>query len=161
MVNKRRNKLSPKKDQVKIKNSNAVNTSTSEGTDLEITISSETEQRLIKKLHDFENNNKYIQPDIKLSGLAHQWNTNTKYLSAIIKQEKKQSFASYINSLRIKFIVHQLENEPKYRSYKVSALAEYCGYSSPQVFVNAFKKEMETTPSQFLEQLKENGDFKD
>ncbi|MDV4042984.1 hypothetical protein CMT37_09110 [Elizabethkingia anophelis] len=41
-----------------------------------------------------------------------------------------------------------------YREYKISSLVEECGYASTKVFVSAFKKEHNMTPSSFIEWLK-------
>ncbi|NHQ67331.1 helix-turn-helix transcriptional regulator, partial [Elizabethkingia miricola] len=46
-----------------------------------------------------------------------------------------------------------LYNNPLYREYKISYLAEECGYSSHQVFITAFRKETGMTPSYFIKQL--------
>ncbi|MGD1319670.1 helix-turn-helix domain-containing protein [Chryseobacterium sp. 2R14A] len=120
------------------------------------TISSETETRILKKLAAFEKSTKFLKKDLTISLLAAQLNTNSKYLSEIIKHHRSQNFSNYINHLKINFIVHKLYNEPNYREYKISYLAEVCGYASPQVFVIAFKKINGVTPSYFIESLQED-----
>ncbi|PZU85588.1 MAG: hypothetical protein DI529_09700 [Chryseobacterium sp.] len=119
-------------------------------------ISIETETRILKRLMAFEKSGKFLRKDFTISALAAQLNTNSKYLSEIIKKNKSQNFNNYINNLRINYIVHKLYNEPKYREYKISYLAEECGYASPQVFVIAFKKINGVTPSYFIDNLKED-----
>ncbi|WP_347220022.1 helix-turn-helix domain-containing protein [Chryseobacterium sp.] len=116
-------------------------------------ISSETEKKLLKKLETFENSEKFLRKGINIAYLSNLLNTNPKYLSEVIKNYKSQNFNTYINSLRINYIVDRLYNDPKYREYKISYLAEECGYASSQVFVIAFKKEKEVTPSYFINQL--------
>lgn len=118
-------------------------------------ISSETEVKLLKKIINFENSEKFIKKDITISFLSNQWDTNPKYLSEVIKKNRSQSFSNYINSLRINYIVYKLYNEPKYREYKISYLAETCGFGSSQVFVLAFKKVNGVTPSYFIQNLRE------
>ncbi|UOU99897.1 AraC family transcriptional regulator [Chryseobacterium daecheongense] len=118
------------------------------------TIYSETEKKLLKKLKAFEGSGKFLRSETSLNYLASQFKTNATYLSQIINYHKNQNFNNYINSLRINYITNKLYNERKYREYKISYLAEECGYSSPQVFVNAFKNEHGVTPSYFIEQLK-------
>ncbi|NHQ71954.1 helix-turn-helix domain-containing protein, partial [Elizabethkingia miricola] len=51
------------------------------------------------------------------------------------------------------YIIDKLYNNPLYREYKISYLAEECGYSSHQVFITAFRKETGMTPSYFIKQL--------
>ncbi|KFF11272.1 transcriptional regulator [Chryseobacterium soli] len=86
--------------------------------------------------------------------MANSLATNPKYLSEIIKTYKNHNFTSYINELRINYIIKNLYENPIYREYKIASLAEECGYGTPRVFVNAFKQQTGFTPSYFVEQLK-------
>jgi len=47
-----------------------------------------------------------------------------------------------------------LYEEPKHREYKISYLAELCGFSSREVFTTIFKKETGISPSYFIDHLK-------
>ncbi|REC80081.1 hypothetical protein DRF60_03620 [Chryseobacterium elymi] len=118
-------------------------------------ISNETEERIINQLEIFENSEEFLRKDLTIGLLSSQLNTNSKYLSEIIKNKKSHNFSSYINYLKINYIVHKLYNEPKYRDYKISHLAEICGYASPQAFFVAFKKINEVTPAYFIQKLNE------
>jgi len=159
---KRKNKLIHKKYEVlleKIQNERKKNISHQNGSDLNsdvkysVNITDETANNLLIKLEKFESSDKYLRKDISLTWLANHLNTNTKYLSEIIKIHKNKTFSNYINGLRINYIVHKLVEEPLYREYKINYLAEECGYASRQVFVIAFKKETGFTPSYFIENL--------
>lgn len=118
-------------------------------------IADETTKALLIKLEDFEKSQTYLQQEVSLIYLANQFKTNTRYLSQIIKMHREKNFSNYINELRIKFIMEKLYKDPLFREYKISYLAEYCGYSSREVFFNAFKKETGIPPSYFINQLKE------
>src|SRR5690606_36741714 len=159
---KRKNKLIHKKYEVlleKIQNERKKNISHQNGSDLNsdvkysVNITDETANNLLIKLEKFESSDKYLRKDISLTWLANHLNTNTKYLSEIIKIHKNKTFSNYINGLRINYIVHKLVEEPLYREYKINYLAEECGYASRQVFIIAFKKETGFTPSYFIENL--------
>jgi len=119
-------------------------------------ISSETEKKLLKKLEAFESSGKFLKKGITITYLSNLLSTNPKYLSEVIKNNKSQNFNTYINRLRINYIVNNLYNDAKYRDYKISYLAEECGYASTQVFVMAFKKEHGVAPSYFIDQLNNN-----
>ncbi len=119
-----------------------------------VSITDETTKNLLLKLEKFEASDKYLRNDINLTWLANNLNTNTKYLSEIIKIYRNKTFSNYINGLRIDYIIHKLFSDPVYREYKINYLAEVCGYSSRQVFVICFKKETGFTPSFFIENLK-------
>ncbi|UFH33183.1 AraC family transcriptional regulator [Chryseobacterium sp. C-71] len=118
-------------------------------------INTETETRILNELKAFENSEAFLERDLTTTVIANLLNTNPKYLSEIIKKNREQTFSEYINNLKIDYIVYKLYNEPKYRDYKISYLAEVCGYSSVQVFAIAFKKVHGVTPSDFLRKLKE------
>jgi len=117
-------------------------------------ISQEMRGVILRKLAKFEESGKYLRKDINLTWLSNHLNTNTRYISEVIKIHRNKNFNSYINGLRIQYITNKLMNDPVYREYKISYLSEECGYASTQVFVIAFKKETGVTPSRFIEQLK-------
>lgn len=119
-----------------------------------INISSDKERDLLKKIEAFETSQKFLRKNLTLSYMSDLFNTNPRYLSQIIHDHKGQNFNNYINRLRINYISDRLYNVIIYREYKVSYLAEECGYASPQVFINAFRKETGMTPSYFIKELK-------
>lgn len=119
-------------------------------------IPKDTETRILSQLEIFESSEEFLRKDLSISVLASLLNSNYSYLSEVIKNNKSSSFSNYINNLRINYIVHKLYNEPKYRSYKISYLAEVCGYASSQVFLIAFKKINGVTPSYFIQNLNED-----
>ncbi|WP_080779699.1 helix-turn-helix domain-containing protein [Chryseobacterium phocaeense] len=122
-----------------------------------LNIPDETVKSLLQKLDKFEASEKYLKKEVNLTWLANHLNTNPKYLSEIIKIYREKNFSNYINGLRINFIVDKLYNEPKYREYKISYLAEESGFVTYKVFVAAFKNEHGVTPSYFIEKLKASG----
>lgn len=119
-------------------------------------ITSSTVSALLSKLEKFERSEKYIKNEVSLTYLASSLQTNTKYLSEIIKQYRGKSYNNYINGLRINYIVRALFEKPKLREYKISHLAELCGFSSREVFATIFKKETGFTPSFYIESLKKD-----
>lgn len=119
-----------------------------------VVITDETVRALLLKLEKFEASEKYLRKEVSLTWMANSLNTNTKYLSEVIKVYRNHNFISYINELRVNYIIKKLYENPVYREYKITYLAEECGYTTPRVFVNAFKKETGFTPSYFVEQLK-------
>ena len=117
-------------------------------------IANETEKSLVLKLEVFEADELFLNKDISLTSLANSFSTNPRYLTDVIKKYRSQNFNNYINALRVNYIIHKLYNEPKYRDYKISYLAEVSGFVSYQVFVLAFKNLHGVTPSYFIQNLK-------
>jgi YesN/AraC family two-component response regulator len=121
-----------------------------------INITDETLKMILTKLEKFEKSQKFIKKDLSLTSLANDLNTNTRYLSEIIKQYKGNSYNNYINGLRINYITNKLYENHIYREYKISYLAEACGFSSREVFAVIFKKETGVSPSYFINNLKKD-----
>jgi len=117
-------------------------------------LSDEKENEILDKLNKFEQKKQFLSPLMSLSVLSAQIGTNTNYLSSIIKKHKQSNFNSYLNQLRIDYIVMKLKQNPEYLNYKISYLAEECGFSSHTVFSRIFIEKMGIPPSKFIEYLK-------
>ena len=120
-----------------------------------IFIPQETEQSILTKLKRFENSSKFTNKDMSLAVLAGQLDTNTKYLSEIINKHYHVNFNTYVNKLRINYIVEKLKTDPNFVNYKISYLAEACGFSSHSSFATIFKSITGIVPMTFIELLKE------
>lgn len=113
----------------------------------------ETENLILEKLREFENQDGFIDSNITLPKLSADIGVNTKYLSHVINKHKKKDFNNYINELRIFYIAKKLQNNPEYLNYKISYLSSECGFSSHSKFSAVFKKETGLTPSSFMNQV--------
>ncbi|WP_185146932.1 helix-turn-helix domain-containing protein [Chryseobacterium echinoideorum] len=116
-------------------------------------LNEETEIRLLHGLEKFEKAHGYNEKGISLGKIASQLNTNTKYLSIIIKNHKADNFSNYINTLRINYIINKIENISDYRKYKLSYLAEETGFSSANAFSKVFKDFTGVSPSSYINLL--------
>ena len=117
-------------------------------------IPEKTENLILSKLDLFEKSKEVTDPHLSLAVLAKKLDTNSKYLSEIINKHKQKNFSNYLNELRVKYIVDKLQNNPEYLQYKTSYLAEEAGFASRTTFTTIFKNVTGTSPSQFIEQLK-------
>ncbi len=115
----------------------------------------ETLQRLLTSLEQFEEQHLYTSTNISLSFLSTHLHTNSKYLSYLLKQYKQKDFNSYINDLRISYIIKQLKEDAEWRKYKISILAEKAGFSSHSKFTSIFKIHTGLSPSVFIQYLGE------
>lgn len=113
-------------------------------------ISTDLELDILEKLNIFENEEMFRDQDMSLSKLASYLNTNTNYLSRIINQRYNKNFNSYISELRINYITKKIAENPSYRNYKISFLAEDSGFVSHSAFSTKFKEVTGVSPSQFL-----------
>ena len=107
------------------------------------------ERQLLQKLKDLmEQQHLYLDAELNIQKLAKAAGTNKNTLSHIINKCLNQNFASFLNRYRVREAIRLLE-EPRYRSYKIEAIGEMCGFSNRQAFLSAFKKEMGITPTHF------------
>lgn len=115
----------------------------------------ESEEQILAALEKFESSKRYNHKDMSLSKLSTQLNTNTKYLSEVINRNKGKNFNAYINKLRIDYITEKMKEDPAYLNYKVSYLAEECGYSSHSTFTTVFKSIVGISPIMFVDFIRE------
>lgn len=113
----------------------------------------ETEEQILNKLKKFEHSKRFLNKDFSLAILAGQLDTNTKYLSEIINSHYQMNFNTYINRLRINYIVEKLKTDPNYIKYRISYLAENCGFASHSSFATVFKSITGLSPVKFIEFL--------
>lgn len=116
-------------------------------------ISEDVVQTILKELEIFESKNQFLNKGITLGSLAKKIKTNSKYLSEIINTYKGKNFATYLNDLRIDYAISRLANDKKFRSYKLTFIAEELGYNNEQAFTLAFKKRTGTPLSVYLKEI--------
>lgn len=108
------------------------------------------EAEILEGLQKFEAEEGFRNPALTVSLLAVQLKTNPAYLSAVIKAHKDSNFNTYINELRIRYICKKIHDQREYGNYKISYLAEDCGFTSHSAFSTVFKKVTGISPSVFL-----------
>lgn len=113
----------------------------------------ETERNLLEKLAEFEKSDAFLESGFSLASMATLLNTNTKYLSYLIKSDKNVDFNSYINRLRINFVIEMLQKDPTWRQHKISTMAAVSGFSSHSQFAAVFKDCTGLSPSVFIKHL--------
>lgn len=117
-------------------------------------LSPELTKTLVKNLEKFERQKKFLEKDMNLTKLATLLDTNTKYASLIIAEQRKKKTTTYINDLKIDFIVELLINNTKFRNYTNKALSDEAGFGSTQIFTLCFKNKIGMSPTSFIQQLK-------
>ncbi|WP_373708800.1 helix-turn-helix domain-containing protein [Kaistella sp.] len=122
----------------------------------QLIIPKETEQQILQGLQEFEESKKYLDNNMSLATLAVELETNTKYLSEIINKYKDKNFNTYINELRIKYVIHLLSTDRSYLQYKISYIAEIGGFTSHSAFTNVFKIITGMSPQEYMQTLRNN-----
>lgn len=112
-----------------------------------------TEISILNGLQELKKSHYYLNKDISLNSVAAELNINQRYLSYVINKHKSKDFAGYINELRINYIIDRLKNDDRYLKYKISYLADQCGFSSHSRFTITFKKVTGVSPLNFITYL--------
>lgn len=121
-----------------------------------INISPKTAQILLKKLNEFEKKKGFLNKDLSLSSLAKEFDTNTKYLSEIVKNFKqKKNFKQYVSELRLDYLIEKLNTDEKTLNTKISYLADQFGYNSHSMLSSHFTQYVGKTPVEYIKAIKE------
>ncbi|GGX33144.1 helix-turn-helix domain-containing protein [Aquimarina muelleri] len=108
---------------------------------------------ILKSLKEFEENQGFLNSNITISELSKEFKTNSKYLSKVINSHKNKGFSSYINDLRVDFVIKKLKSNSKFRKYTIKAIANEIGFNTTEAFSKSFYKSTGIYPSFFLKQL--------
>jgi len=118
-------------------------------------IDDEKIEEILLKINKLEEKQYYLRQDCTLPNMAKKLKTNTSYLSKIINTHLNKSFSTYINELRINYVVIELKNSKRLRSYSIKGVAEEIGYKNGDSFARAFKASTGITPSVYIKKIKE------
>jgi AraC-like DNA-binding protein/tetratricopeptide (TPR) repeat protein len=108
--------------------------------------------QLSKCLENFEQKKDFLK-EYTLEIMAKEFNTNSTYLYKVIKHTRKCSFNTYINALRIEYIVEKLQTEKRYRTIRIEVLSKEAGYNSTKTFTRAFLAYTNEYPSNYINNL--------
>ncbi|MDE6804589.1 MAG: AraC family transcriptional regulator, partial [Muribaculaceae bacterium] len=113
-------------------------------------ISDELITRLSTQILEIMNDKHSVfNPDYSISMLALQLNTNTRYISEVIRHLGASNFRNFINEYRIREACRRLSDKEKYGKFTIGAIAESVGFNSDNSFIIAFKKVMGMTPAKY------------
>jgi YesN/AraC family two-component response regulator len=107
---------------------------------------------MMDKLSNFENKKGFLK-HVTLYSLAKKLQTNPKYLSKIINIHYKKNFSSYINDLRIQYLLKELKTDDSLKTDTIKLLAKKAGFGSTEAFSKTFKKYTGVNPSIYLNSI--------
>ena len=116
-------------------------------------IKNEKVNEILEKLVALEEKKYFLKQECTLHNVAKKLKTNTSYLSKIVNNELGKNFNTYINELRINYIIIELKNNSKLRSYSVNAIAIEIGYKRPDAFTRSFKEVTGLTPATYIKKV--------
>lgn len=124
-----------------------------------IEIPESTVNDILEKLEVFEKNTDFLKSGLTIAELSKVFETNSRYLSKIINVFKNKNFSSYINDLRIDYVVEELKNNHKFRKYTIKAIANDSGFNSTEIFSKLFYKKTGIYPSFYLKELEKKNKY--
>lgn len=129
------------------------NTESGEDANAQFVIKDTTRIEILEKLIKLEEKKLFLKQDFTLHNVAKRLKTNTAYLSKIVNNELGKNFSTYVTELRINYIILELKNNAKLRSYSINAIAEEIGYKSPESFTKYFKIATGISPSVYIKKI--------
>lgn len=93
-------------------------------------------------------------PDFTLKQLADNVGSNTTYVSQTINETYGVSFSTLLGNFRVRLVCQRITNEDRYSNLTVEGIANSVGFKSRTAFLNAFKREVGLTPSEYLRMAK-------
>lgn len=119
-----------------------------------VKISKNIREAIQQKIEKFEASREFLRKDISFPQLTGILDTNAKYLNHYLKTQYNKDYTTYINDLRIHYIIDRLKSDPTYLEYKISYLASEAGFSTHSTFSSNFKRVTGFSPSEFIDSLK-------
>ena len=119
-------------------------------------IKDEKVNQILDGLVRLEEKKYFLKQECTLHTVAKKLKTNTAYLSKIVNNELGKSFSTYINELRINYIIVELKNNARLRSYSVNAIAVEIGYKRPDAFTRYFKEATGITPTIYIKKINQH-----
>lgn len=89
----------------------------------------------------------YLNPSLSVGDLSSLVGVNKTYLSQVINACSGKNFCQFVNSYRIQYAVHLLDEEP---NLKIMEVAIMSGFHTVVSFNMAFKLLMKMTPGEYI-----------
>ncbi len=94
----------------------------------------------------------HINPDLRITHVSEQLNTNRTYVSKVINEEFKMNFNEFVNRYRVEEAKTLMEN-PENRFLTLEEIAEESGFGSLNSFSRIFKEITGKTPGKYRDQI--------
>ncbi|NMM47812.1 helix-turn-helix domain-containing protein [Marinigracilibium pacificum] len=112
-------------------------------------IKDDVDEKEIDRIKSFmESERPYLDFELTLSKLAHQFNTTEKDLSILINHQIGKHFFDFINDYRVKEAKSILEDSQK-KKVTILEIVYESGFNSKSSFYSAFKKVTGKTPTEY------------
>ncbi|VXC02009.1 conserved hypothetical protein [Flavobacterium sp. 9AF] len=125
-----------------------------EKSEVAISLHVENENEILERFRQLIEKKEFLKTDFTQQFVAKKIKTNTTYLSSIVNKHYQKSFSTYLNELRINYVINEIMMNSRYREYTTQAIAESAGFKNADSFTTSFKKKTGITPFQFINEIK-------
>lgn len=107
-----------------------------------------TNQMLMDSIcHLMEERQLFLNSDLKVSDVAAELGTNSRYISDCIKSGKNATFKQFVNDYRVEYAKQLMQQHP---DWKMSAVGLKSGFSNEMTFFRTFKLLTGMTPREWV-----------
>ena len=111
-------------------------------------------RRRIERIREhLQANQSFLNPEFSQVFLEKELGISAKLISQTIREGTGMNFSTFINDLRISYVLDKFRTDPQWRSFTVETLASMVGYRSPTSFYSNFKEKTGKTPREYIENL--------
>ena len=118
-----------------------------------VALKDEKVEELIRQIALLNEEGFFLKQKTTLYNTAKKLKTNTSYLSNVVNNHLNTNFNTFVNDIRIDYIINELQINKQMRSYSVKAIAEEIGYKSADSFTKYFKQNTGLSPSVFIKNI--------
>ena len=120
-------------------------------------LSDEQRATLIYRIQEALNNPDVIcSNDFSLAKLAKIVGSNTAYVSQVINEQYEQTFSTVVGRYRIKEACRRINDTKNFGHLTLETISEGVGFKSRSTFINAFKRQVGLTPSEYIKMAAED-----
>lgn len=104
-------------------------------------------EKIKKAIHLLTSEQLFLTPKItRKSFCINHKIKSERYLSHYINTEYKKSFSIFVNDLRIEYAYNRIQNDSKFRNYRIEEIAKESGFGSKKSFERVFLAKYNETP---------------
>jgi AraC-like DNA-binding protein len=125
-----------------------------------IVVSDSEIEKITTAIDELKTKQLFLKPNItRKSFCADSDIKSVRYLSYYINENHKKSFSVFINDLRIEYAFNRIQNDSKFRNYKIEEIAKDCGFGSKKSFERAFLAKYNESPFKFISRITTSSDY--
>ena len=114
-------------------------------------------EELITRIREsMENPDNICRSDFSSKELAKIVDSNTTYVSQVINETFGISFSTLLGNCRVKEACRRINEDESYKNLTIEGIANSVGFKSRTALLNAFKREVGISPSEYIRMAKKS-----